>query len=460
MVKIAPFRGVVYNSGEFERDGSKLVTPPYDVLGPVERQAYLDSHPHNFLHLDLGRVLPGEPVMGWHRRAADTMNQWLSQGILVRRDQPAILLMDTEWTHPLTGRRMTRHGMICLLRLEEVGKSSRVRLHEKTFSFHKEERLDLMEMTRAHLSPVFGFVPDPDTAILKIMFDLAGTHPDFSVLEPGGLSHHGSFIQVGDSLSKLAEMLKDVTVYIADGHHRYETALKYRREILGELGANHQECAPNSAIDYVMAYISPMSDPGLCVLPTHRVLSCVSLTDDEILRSLARYCEIKDFPFNGEDSRARAELAQKLLDDDKKGLTVFGMFLKGYRRYYFIKVKEKVKESIALAHPDEADLNGLDVAILTNLIIKKALGMTEEDLDNPDCISYVTTIDQAVEAVNDRDHRAAFILNPTTLDEILKITEGGRLMPRKSTHFYPKVTNGLVFNLVDPMESIVDLETN
>jgi uncharacterized protein (DUF1015 family) len=459
MVKIAPFRGVVYGADELERDGGLLLSPPYDVLSPARRDEYLDSHPHNFLHLDLGRVRPDDPSpMAWHARSAELMGQWLSQGVLVRRDKPSILLMDTEWSHPVTGRRMTRHGLVCLMRLEEVAKSSKVRLHEKTFSFHKEERLDLMTLTRAHLSPVFGFFPDPDASMLRSMYDLARNYPDIQVAEPGGLSHQAFFIQDGDSLESLAAKLAPITVYIADGHHRYETALKFRERILAEVALNSQRPAPNSAIDYVLIYLCPMSDPGLCVLPTHRVLSCLSLTDEEILKSLERFCEIKSFAFNGGDLQAKADLAKKLQEDRKKGLTVFGMFLKGWRRYHFIKVKEKVKESIALAGPEEADLNSLDVSILTNLILKKALGLTEADLDNPDCISYVYTIEQATEAVNQSDHRAAFILNPTGLDEILKITEGGRLMPRKSTYFYPKVSNGLVFNLVDPMESIVDLE--
>jgi uncharacterized protein (DUF1015 family) len=459
MVKIAPFKGVVYNSGELEREGAKLVTLPYDVISPEMREAYLDSHPHNFLHLDLGRVFPDDPdPMAWHRRSAEILSHWLSQGLLVRRDQPSIILMDTEWAHPLTGRKMTRHGLICLLRLMEGSKSSRVRLHEKTFSYHKEERLDLMERTRAQLSPVFGFFPDPDNLALKAMYDMAGSYPDFSVKESARLVHHGSFIQDSGAIERLQDLLAPFPVYIADGHHRFETAVKYRQLVLEELERNGQRPAPNSAIDHVMFYLSPMGDPGLCVMPTHRVLSCVSLTDDEILRSLSRYCDMKDFPFNGEDVQARTNLAHKLLDDNKKGLTVFGMFLKGYRRYYFLKVKEKVKESIALAHPGEADLNGLDVSILTSLIIKKALGVTEADLDNPDCISYFHSIDQAVEAVNLKDHRVAFIMNPATLDEIVKITEGEGLMPRKATYFYPKVTNGLVFNLVDPMESIVDLD--
>lgn len=457
MVKIAPFRGVVYNGAELESDGGLLTSPPYDVITAPERQQYLESHPHNFIHLDLGRVLPGDDgPMAWHARSREILAQWLSQGVLVRRGRPGIVLMDTEWTHPVNGRRMTRHGFICLMRLEDVAKSSKVRLHEKTFSYHKEERLDLMEKTRAQLSPVFGFFPDPDAAMIRTMYDLSQSDSDFQVAERSGLVHNVSFIQTGDGLERLIKGLENVTVYIADGHHRYETALKYRDKVHDELRRNGQEPAPNSALDYVMIYLCPMSDPGLCVLPTHRVLSCVSLNDDEIIRSLERFGEIKSFPFNGEDAQAKADLAQKLLEDSKKGLTVFGMFLKGFRRYYFIKVREKVKESLVLADPAEADLNTLDVSVLTNLIIKKAMGLTEADLDNPDCISYVYSIEQATEAVNERDHRAAFIINPSSLDDILKITEAGKVMPRKSTYFYPKVSNGLVFNLVDPMESLAD----
>ncbi|MDR1658685.1 MAG: DUF1015 domain-containing protein [Deltaproteobacteria bacterium] len=458
MVKIAPFRGVVYNAKEMETDGGLLIAPPYDVVNEAQRQQYLSSHPHNFLHLDLGEVKPGDSgPMAWHDRSAEILALWLSSGVLIRRDKPSIILMDTEWIHPSTGRRMNRHGLICLMLLEEVGKNSKVRLHEKTFSYHKVERLDLMEKTRAHLSPIFGFFPDPEEDFLRTMYDLHRTGSDFQVNESNGLSHQVFFVQANHSIGKLAEMLADTTVYIADGHHRYETALKYRQMVLDELARNSQQPAPNSAVNYVMTYLSPMSDPGLCVLPTHRVLSCLQYSDEEIIKSLERFCEIKSFTFNGDSEQAKTDLAQKLTDDSKKGLTVFGLFIRGFKRYFFLKVKEKIKDEIVKAQPEEAVLNSLDVSVLTNLIIKKALGLTESEMDNPDCISYVYSIEQAIEAVNERNHRAAFIINATSLDEILKVTETGRVMPRKATYFYPKVSNGLVFNLIDPMESIVEL---
>jgi uncharacterized protein (DUF1015 family) len=442
-----------------ETDGGLLTAPPYDIISGPQRQEYLLSHPHNFLHLDLGEIRADDPdPLTWHDRSAELLGSWLSSGVLARRNKPSVILMDTEFIHPVTSRRMNRHGLICLVRLEDVARESKIRLHEKTFSYHKVERLDLMEKTKAQLSPVFGFFPDPDGSLLRSMFDLIRTDPDIHVTERNGLSHQLCFVQSNDSIGALVDSLSKTTIYIADGHHRYETALNYRQNVLEQLAKNNQSPAPNSAIDYVLMYLSPMSDPGLCVLPTHRVLSCVNLTDEEIIKSLEQYCEIKSFAFNGGDSRAKSDLSQKLLDDNKKGLTVYGLFLRGYNRYYFLKVKEKAKEEF-LKHgkPDEVVLNNLDVSILTNLIIKKALGLTEMQMDNPDCISYVYSIEQATEAVNQRDHRAALIINPTSLDEILRVTETGKVMPRKATYFYPKVSSGLIFNLIDPMESIVDL---
>jgi uncharacterized protein (DUF1015 family) len=456
---IAPFRGAVYNDAELESHGGLLLSPPYDVLSPARREEYLDGHAHNFVHLDLGRVLPGEEdPLAWHARSASTLSSWLAGGVLVRRERPSIVLMDTEWRHPVTGRRLTRHGIMCLMRLEEAAKEARVRLHEKTFSFHKEERLHLMEKTGAQLSPVFGFFPDADDSVLKTLYDLGG-NPDLVLSEPSGLCHNVSFLQTNSDLAQLIGSLSQTTVYIADGHHRYETALRYRSEILSELARNGQEPAPNSAIDYVLVYLCPMGDPGLCVLPTHRVLASCPLSDAEIIAALEPFAEIKAFPRprDAQGDPALSELERKMARDDAKGLTVFGLHLKDSDAYYFVKIREKVKQRLVKAKPEEACLSVLDVSVLTNVVFKEALGLTEADLDDPRSVSYFSSVAEAVGAVDEGGLRAAFIVNPTSLGEILKVTEGGMVMPRKATYFYPKVSNGVVFNLVDPMESIPDV---
>ncbi|MDR1546297.1 MAG: DUF1015 domain-containing protein [Deltaproteobacteria bacterium] len=457
MVAIAPFKGVTYSKHELTEAGGRLIAPPYDVLTPAQRAELHALHPHNFLHLDLGPVLDGDgDAMTWHARSAELLSNWLASGVLIRRNQPAIALTDTEWSHPVTGRRMTRHGMMALMRLEEPGRDSRVRPHEKTFSWHKRERLDLMRKTCAHLSPVFGFFPDPDNHVLRTFFDLSSVDPDICVTETSGLKHNVSFINEWGGLSKLVDALAGVTVYIADGHHRYETALKYRREVLAEMERNGQRPAANSAVDYIFMYLCPMSDPGLCVLPTHRVLSCVSLSNSEILTALEPYAEIKSYALNGVDKNptAQDELTCKLFDDRRKGLTVFGLFLEGADSLHFVKIRERVKKELIRAQPQEADLTVLDVTVLTNVIFKEALGLTETDLDNPACIDYFAGIDEAFAQVRSGAGRAAFILNPASLEEIMRVTECGLIMPRKATYFFPKVSNGLVFNLVDPMESV------
>ncbi|MDR3135818.1 MAG: DUF1015 domain-containing protein [Deltaproteobacteria bacterium] len=458
MVTIAPFRGVVYSKSELDANGGSLLAPPYDIITEAQRDEYLKSHEHNFLHIDLGQVLPGdESPMAWHGRASSTLASWLASGILARREQPSMVLMDTDWKHPLTGRRLTRHGLVCLMRLEELAnKQGKVRPHEKTFSYHKIERLDLMEKTHAQLSPVFGFFPDPEDKILKSMYDLVGDSPDLTIKERNGLVHQVSFLQTNSSLTELVNALSSTTIYIADGHHRYETALKYREKILGEMAKNGQEPPPNSAIDYVLIYLCSMSDPGLCVLPTHRVLSCLDLSNAEILKALEPFADIKCFPKpkEGDGDSPLSEMMKKMRRDDAKGLTVFGLCLKDTDSFYFLKTKERIKHKLIKANPEDKVLVGLDVSILTNVILKEALGFTEADLDDPKCISYFSSIDETVKAVNQEGNRAAFILNPTSLEEIIKVAEAGMTMPRKATYFYPKVSSGVVLNLVNPMESV------
>jgi uncharacterized protein (DUF1015 family) len=456
---IAPFKGVVYGQSELEANGQNLLAPPYDVLTQAQRTEYLNSNEHNFLHLDLGEVLSDDPdPMSWHERATSTLHAWLASGVLVRRERPSMILMDTEWQHPLTGRRLTRHGLICLMRLEALGKEGKVRPHEKTFSYHKQERLDLMEKTGAQLSPVFGFFPDPEDKILKSMYDSVGHSADLTINERNGLIHHLSFVQTNSSLAELINKFTSTTVYIADGHHRYETSLRYRENLLAELAKNGQEPPPNSAIDYVMMYLCSMSDPGLCVLPTHRVLSCCDLSNAEILKALEPYAEVKAFPKpkEGPSEGALNELIKKMGRDNSKGLTVYGLCLRDTDTYYFVKIRERVKHKLIKARMADKNLIGLDVSILTNIILKEALGYTEEDLDDHKCISYFSSIAETVAAVNQNGNRAAFILNATSLEEIIKVAEDGMTMPRKATYFYPKVSSGVVFNLVDPMESLVD----
>jgi uncharacterized protein (DUF1015 family) len=453
MVLIAPFRGYVYDRDEIASHGSLLTSPPYDVLTPADRDRYLDGHPHNFLQVDFGRVLPEDPDhMAWHARSAVVLEGWLRERVLVRSPAPSVYMSETEFTHPLTGRRTVRRGFLCLMRLEPPGKDSSIRLHEKTFSFHKQERLDLMEKTRAQLSPIFGFVPDSGGELLEDVSAWTKGDPDILLKDPAGGAHKVVELSDREALFALCSKLASKTVYIADGHHRFMTSLAYREKTRAQLTAEGRNPPEGSAVDWVMTYLCPMSDPGLCVLPTHRILRSLPFANDEILERLGAYADIRVFPFSDSGRRGALDsLSKKLLEDRRKGLTVFGVYLNGCDCCCFVKIREKVKEAVAEAAPERAPLSLLDVSILTDTVFGKALGLTEENLDDPECISFTSDSEEAFRLV-DEGERAAFILNPTSLDEILKVTESGYVMPRKATYFYPKVQSGLVINLVDPDE--------
>lgn len=456
MAAIVPFRGYRFNNQELKDHGGLLIAPPYDVLNHEDQELYLGRHPHNIVHLDWDRMLPEDKShLTWHDRAATRLKKWIEEGILVQDSQSAIYVIETQWTHPITHEPMVRRGFICLLRLEEVTKYATIRLHEQTFSFHKEERLDLMQKTRAQLSPIFGFFPDPSSLVLESLKVFLNRTPDVAIKDPAGELHQVNLVTNPEEQKALVKALADNTVYIADGHHRYMTALNYRRQLREDCGEKGIKLPEGTSLDYVMIYLSPMSEKGLKVFPTHRILDCLDMTNDQILSKLEPFTDIKVFSFRqGGRNIALDSLRTKLAEDNRKGLTVFGLYLYGSDFLCFVKVKEKVKEALRDEAPEMASLSLLDVSVLTEVVFKRALGFTEELLDDPYCISYVSEAEKAIQLVDQEGKRAAFILNPTSLAEILKVTESGYVMPRKATYFYPKVETGLVVNLIDPMEKV------
>ncbi len=441
MVEIAPFRGVTYNPDEIRQYGGFLVAPPYDVLTEAEQAGCLELHPHNILHIDYGPRQPNdEHKYTWHERSAAMLKQWLADGVLTRLDRPAIFHLETTCRNPYKGGNIVRHGFICLLKLEEFSADSQVRPHEKTFSSHKEERLSLMQHTGANLSQVFGFFPDEDRRALERMTAATlGQTPDMDFKDYRGFGHRLWINQDEDAVRELVEIMKSRRVYIADGHHRYETALNYRRWLKNQGGE-----VPAGA-DYLMVYLCPMSDPGLVILPTHRLLKSVALHPDEMINRLSRYFKVSGKAFTTETESA---LRDRFLTKLKKQKNSLGLYLAGRKAYYVLKLLESARNDSALAQ-EPKELAALDTVILSNIIFMEALGLTEADLDNPDIIAYVSNLGKAVELIDQKEANAAFIMNPTSVEDILRVTEKGLIMPRKSTFFYPKVTTGLVMNLID-----------
>ena len=443
MVEIAPFRGVMFSRAALNDHGGQLVAPPYDVLSPEDQRNCLDLNPHNILHLDYNIGLPGDrEKYDWHARSGEALKSWLKEGVLERLEKPAVFHMETTCRNPVKGGTITRRGFVCLMRLVDFDSLSEVRPHEKTFSSHKEERLGLMKATHANLSQIFGFFPDEDRRAWGLMREAAETRePEADFTDYRQYRHRIWLEQDLENIGRLLDALKDRKVYIADGHHRYETALNYRN-YLKEKG----EFSPGA--DYVMIYLCPMSDPGLVVLPTHRLFNGDMPHPDDFLNNLSQFFKISGKAFT---EKTEPIMRDRFMTKLKKQPGNIGLYLAGRRTYYVLKALGSVTEELK-AQGEPPELAALDTVRLSGVIFKKILGLSEKDLDDPKVIAFVSSLNQTLDLVREEKHKAAFILNPGTVEDVVRVSEKGLTMPRKSTFFYPKVTTGLVLNIIDDFQ--------
>lgn len=450
MADIAPLRGIIYNKKKVG-DMRNVVAPPYDVVTPEQQAEYHRRHPNNVMHVDLGPKKDGDlNDYDWHERAGYEFNRWLAEGVLVRHEKPAIYIMETDFDDPGTGERMTRHGFVCLLRLEEFGAEAKIRPHERTFSYHKAERLHHMEHVQSNLSQIFTVFPDERREALSIIQAGEQEDPLFDFQDHLGMGHRMWPVWDKGVISDLGELMRDKTIYIADGHHRYETALNYRR-LKAEKGV---KIDTNSPLNYLMVYLCAVSDPGLAILPAHRLIKrTLNQSKEELEGALKKFFEVRTFSFTMVEERsARHAFLRRLREESHEG-NVMGVYSKLAQTFYLLKKRNNAGEGSCLEKWPEL-LRKLDTVVLTSLVFQEALGMTEADLDDAARISYSSKADEAIDRVNHGQAELAAILNPTRMEQVQDVAEAGLVMPRKSTFFYPKVTTGMVFNPVNPFEEI------
>ncbi|MFH1137986.1 MAG: DUF1015 domain-containing protein [Pseudomonadota bacterium] len=454
MAEIAPLRGILYDE---EKTGgmTNVVAPPYDVVSPDEQAEYHASHPQNVLHIDLGARAPEDVhPYDWHVRAAYKFNNWLAEGYLVRHDKPAVYYNETDFTDPATGQRRTRHGFVCLLRLEEFGADAKIRPHERTFSEHKAERLHHMELVQAHLSQVFSVFPDEELKSIRVLRSARTGSPRYDFTDAKGQGHRLWTISNPDALKSLVEIMREKTVYIADGHHRYETGLNYRR-LKAREGV---QIGPNSPLNYLLVYLCPVTDPGLAILPAHRLIKRnLNMSREELETAARKYFDVQTFSFNSVDETSAREAFIRQLHQAGRTGNALGLFTRLGSTYYLLKKKALAGNNGTALSTWPQLLRELDTVVLTSLVFQDILGMTDEDLDDASRIAYSSVIDDALEMVHAGQAELAAILNPTKMDQVQNVAEAGLVMPRKSTFFFPKVTSGLVFNFLNPFEEIPPL---
>lgn len=418
MASIRPFRGLRYSESAGPID--HLVAPPYDVLNQEERDAYAAKSPYNIVHMTLPESKPDDrSKFVKYARSSALLAEWTRDGILKKEEQPVLYRYTQTFSLSQTGETYTRSSIIVLLKTEPY-ENGVVLPHERTFPKHKEDRLRVLEATRAHLEEIFGLFEDPGAEIYKLIAD-APVGPAVSVDSEDGVHQVLEPIEEKAAIEAIVSALAPNKLWIADGHHRYETALNFRASI----GEKDHEIAE----DFMPISLCSMSDPGLVLLPTHRILKSLPYGSGEIVSRLASHFELVEAP----NHELLAQIA-KVLESGKRALSVA---LPGGSGYVLIPKDEETLLS-GVTTDGSNRLKGLDVTILHTLILENLLGVA--GLDD---ISYTRDPSEAVEAV-EKNNVAAFLMEAPTVEDMRTIALGGERMPQKSTYYFPKVLSGLV----------------
>jgi len=426
MVEFLPLRGLHY-SPEYARP--TVYAPPYDVISSDQQQQYLAGSPYSVVRLILG---PHPDHQGWYAEAAATLRAWALQGVLTRDPTPRFYGYQQHFALP-GGPMRVRTGCIGRMRLCDWREG--VYRHEHTRTGPRLDRLRLTRATRMNLSPIFGLYRDPGRDLARWLEPPARPVLDFQ--DDEGVRQILWPIVDVDAIAGIVRGMSSREVVIADGHHRYETALAYQAERRAAEG-NPSQARP---YDYVLMYLTATEASGLCILPSHRVVSGEpALQGERLLQALRRDFDV--LPLDGSRSLSQA------IAEAARDTVAIGVSLRGAGSWV-LRLKGMKVAHRATGGCDSNDLAELDVCVLQNLILGPHLGISPEVLATTERVSYTIHEEVACARVQRGEAEAAFILNPTTTGQVWQAVQRGVTLPQKSTYFHPKPLTGLVFNPLD-----------
>ncbi len=422
MTEIKAFNGTRYNN--IIIDIAKVVAPPYDVINETQQDVFYKMHPYNVIRLILGKQHEDDNENNnRYTRAKRFIDEWKEKGILIRDDEPSIYLYVQKYK--IGNKNYERRGFIALMRLD-----SEIYKHEKTLTKPKEDRFELMKTCNGNLSPIFVLYDDKKKCVECITIN-PKIHIPIAHLKDGEVEHF--FYKVPDKkiISIITDMIGKQRVYIADGHHRYETALKYRDYMFSKYGKDD-----DADYNYVMSYFTNMSDDGLVILPTHRVVHNVKYRDEEVLDKLRAGFSIKQFLAAPDKNKIEQWLSE--IGKNNKGFGV--KFYDSDKLYILYDYKP-----FNLKKDNSSDvLKSLDVYILNKEILEHIFDIGEVDLSRGEKLSYFHNINEALNSMIKGD--VIFVLNPPSAMDVKAVALASLTMPQKTTFFYPKLLSGLVFN--------------
>ncbi|MDP9146690.1 MAG: DUF1015 domain-containing protein [Acidobacteriota bacterium] len=447
MAQVFPFRAFRYNPAHAKFED--VLTQPYDKISPVMQEKYYAAHPHNLIAVEKGRVhandAPGNDV---YTRAAAAIDEWIHSGTVVQDPAPAFYGYTQEYTAPDTGEKLTRRGFIGAGQLEEYS-AGVVYRHEHTLSGPKADRLELLRNTRMHTGQLFMIYSDAQKRADKVLEQAEmATGPAAEVRDEYGVMHRLWVIAEPEDVKAIQEAMADQKLVIADGHHRYETALNYRNERRTQAGKTIADAPYERAM---MTFINTQGT-GLTILPTHRVVGNLREFNWVELR---RYLEpwftaetIAEADDSGK-SKAREEFLRKLQGARaQRAIGVFPAAEKQARAFYVLKLRDGVdlKRLLPNVSPLQREL---DVVLLHEGILEPGLGITPQSVKAEANLTYERDAAAAIDAVDSGKAQVAFFLNACGVEQVVKIATAGEVMPQKSTDFYPKLMSGITMYSVD-----------
>jgi uncharacterized protein (DUF1015 family) len=431
LADIRPFRGVHYNPS-MVKDLAKVVCPPYDIITPQLQQELYQRSDFNFVRIEYGRELPQDKdTFNKYTRAAASFKDWLDRQIMVADEIPSLYIDEHTFTHQ--GKTLKRFSINCLVRLEDWSKMV-IRPHEGTLTRAKSDRLNLLWALQANASPVMSLYEDKSKEIASILRKQANHKPLFQIPNVDGESHRMRAVTDEDAIGRIKSCLADQPLYIADGHHRYESALVYQRERRSASPAG----AGEAPYDFVLMTLIDITDPGLIILPAHRLLRGMEQPAlDGLLSRLDTFFDVKD---NAIKKDMKSQIST-LLSDDGDGPKLLLCGLKpGYLQVISVRDFQAIRPMFPAFHSEY--YQKLDVSIVDHVILEELLGLSHDKAGM--FLDYSYDAETAIKRVLNKEYQLGIIVNPIKPAVIKNIADSGDRMPRKSTYFYPKVPAGLL----------------
>ncbi len=441
MAYIAPFRALRYDPSRV--NPSTAITQPYDKITPEMQERYYEASPHNIVRIILGKRTPDLPYDNVYTRAAGFFRDWRHQGIFHQDAEPSLYAYSQQFTVPGGKAKLERRGFIALGRIEDYSAGVVFR-HEQTLSKPKADRLDLLRATQAHFGQIFMLYSDPGE--IETLLNVRAA-PDIDICDEYGVAHRVWKVSEPELVEAVQQKMADKKLIIADGHHRYETALAYRNErrLAAEAAPAARRRSAGTTVfeegeagsvsyDWVMMTFVNMNSPGLVILPTHRVVqSLASFSTDSFIDRARTYFNVENVDTTVDAARAKGLLQEA----GRAGMALLAVTPDRDLLLHTPRASTAVFEGLSLRQ------QALDVVQLHRVLLQNVLGLSEESIRNQENLAYVRDTGEAIQRVRGGGANIAFLMNPVRIEQVRDIAFAGEVLPQKSTDFYPKLLTGL-----------------